>query len=30
MEELTSGGKLIRPRYECVEGFHSYTPMAER
>lgn len=30
MEELTSGGKLIRPRYECVEGFHPYTPMEHR
>ena len=30
MEELTSGGKLIRPRYECVEGFHDYTPMENR
>jgi hypothetical protein len=26
MEELTSGGKLIRPRYECVEGKRDYTP----
>ena len=30
MEELTSGNKLIRPRYECVEGFHAYTPMEKR
>ena len=30
MEELTSGNKLIRPRYECVEGFHSYIPMENR
>jgi len=30
MEELTSGGKLIRPRYECVEDFRSYTPMENR
>ena len=30
MEELTSGGKLIRPRYECVEEFRSYTPMENR
>ena len=30
MEELTSGSKLIRPRYECVEGFHSYIPMENR
>ena len=30
MEELTSGGKLIRPRYECVEGFHSYISMDAR
>ena len=30
MEELTSGGKLIRPRYECVEGQRSYIPMEER
>ena len=26
MEELSSGGKLIRPRYECVEEHRSYTP----
>ena len=30
MEELTSGSKLIRPRYECVEDFHDYTPMENR
>ena len=30
MEELTSGNKLIRPRYECVEGFRNYTPMEKR
>ena len=30
MEELTSGGKLIRPRYECVEDFRSYIPMENR
>ena len=30
MEELSAGGKLIRPRYECVETHRSYTPMAER
>ena len=30
LEELTSGGKLIRPRYECVEDFRSYTPMENR
>ena len=30
MEELSSGGKLIRPRYECVEPFRSYTPMDQR
>ena len=30
MEELSYGGKLIRPRYECVEEFRSYTPMANR
>jgi citrate synthase len=30
MEELTSGGKLIRPRYECVEEKRKYTPMDER
>ena len=30
MEELTSGNKLIRPRYECVEGFHDYIPMEKR
>jgi citrate synthase len=30
MEELTSGNKLIRPRYECVEGFRNYTPMENR
>ena len=30
MEELTSGGKLIRPRYECVEEHRSYTPEEDR
>ena len=30
MEELSSGGKLIRPRYECVEETHSYIPMENR
>ena len=30
MEELTSGGKLIRPRYECVEQHRPYTPESER
>lgn len=30
MEELTSGGKLIRPRYECVEEHRGYTPMENR
>lgn len=30
MEELTSGGKLIRPRYECVEEHRSYIPMEQR
>ena len=30
MEELTSGGKLIRPRYECVEAHRDYTPMEKR
>ena len=30
MEELTSGGKLIRPRYECVEEHRSYTPIEHR
>ena len=27
---ISSGGKLIRPRYECVEPFRSYTPMDQR
>jgi citrate synthase len=27
MEELSGGGKLIRPRYECVESHRSYTAM---
>ena len=30
MEELSVGGKLIRPRYECVEDFRPYTPMEKR
>ena len=30
MEELSAGGKLIRPRYECVEGRREYRPMEER
>mgnify|MGYP003415748699 CR=1 FL=1 len=30
MEELSVGGKLIRPRYECVEAHRSYTPMEQR
>ena len=30
MEELSAGGKLIRPRYECVEPHRSYTDMGER
>ncbi|MCI8910598.1 MAG: citrate/2-methylcitrate synthase [Oscillibacter sp.] len=30
MEELSSGGKLIRPRYECVEETRSYVPMEKR
>lgn len=30
MEELSAGGKLIRPRYECVEGKRGYIPMEER
>ncbi len=30
MEELSGGGKLIRPRYECVEGKRPYIPMEER
>lgn len=30
MEELSIGGKLIRPRYECVETHRSYIPMEER
>jgi len=30
MEELTAGGKLIRPRYECVEEHRSYVPMENR
>ena len=30
MEELTSGGKLIRPRYECVEAHRAYTSMEDR
>lgn len=27
MEELSGGGKLIRPRYECVEAHRAYIPM---
>jgi len=30
MEELSAGGKLIRPRYECVEEHREYVPMEER
>jgi citrate synthase len=30
MEELSEGGKLIRPRYECVEEHRSYVPMEQR
>ncbi|MGO5050311.1 citrate synthase [Dysosmobacter sp. Sow4_B12] len=30
MEELSAGGKLIRPRYECVEEHRSYVPMERR
>ena len=30
MEELSGGGKLIRPRYKCVEEHRSYTPMERR
>ena len=30
MEELSAGGKLIRPRYECVEGRRDYIPMENR
>ena len=30
MEELSAGGKLIRPRYECVEEHRSYIPMENR
>ena len=30
MEELSVGGKLIRPRYECVEEHRPYTPMEYR
>jgi len=30
MEELSIGGKLIRPRYECVEDHRNYTPMESR
>lgn len=30
MEELSVGGKLIRPRYECVEEHRSYVPRQNR
>jgi len=30
MEELSVGGKLIRPRYECVEEHRAYVPMEKR
>ena len=30
MEELTSGGKLIRPRYECVEQHRPYVSESDR
>lgn len=30
MEELISGGRIIRPAYKCVQPRFPYTPMAER
>ena len=30
MEELSEGGKLIRPRYECVEAHRDYVPITDR
>lgn len=30
MEELISGGRIIRPAYKCVQGRLPYVPMAER
>ncbi|MDR1929244.1 MAG: citrate/2-methylcitrate synthase [Treponema sp.] len=30
MEELTSGGKIIRPAYKCVQSRRAYVPIAGR
>ena len=30
MEELVSGGKIIRPAYECVIDRREYIPIAKR
>ena len=30
MEELVSGGKIIRPAYECVIDRREYVPIAKR
>jgi citrate synthase len=30
MEELTSGGKIIRPAYKCVQSHRAYTPLDKR
>jgi citrate synthase len=30
MEEITSGGKIIRPAYKCVQSHRTYTPLDKR
>jgi citrate synthase len=30
MEELISGGRIIRPAYKCVQKHLEYTPMNQR
>jgi citrate synthase len=30
MEEIVSGGKIIRPAYKCVQGRRAYIPLEAR